>query len=500
MDNLKEIVDLLPEDSCRELKVFIKRQKNKAERKDLDLFNLMREENFVKPKEYIERLYSTPNANAYHALRKRLFKHIISFLFLKRIEEDNTSASMVMGMLSLSRYLFNEEKLRLAWHYLEKSEELAIQNEQYDLLSNIYNLQVEYSDSEYAPALSKILGNRKRYQQLADMEERAALASSLIKQRLKEVRLKSKQLDFDKIISDTLDQFELKESLYQQPKYLYNILAITRSAMLAKKDFYSFEPYIIKHYEQLTRKRVFNRANHFYKLSILYMLCHVLYRNRKFMQALEYLTLFKKGTYEFNRVYLRKFHVRYIMLLAAVKSYLGHSNESITLLEKLLNEKISLEEEDRLKILLNLGLYYFQQGDLRNANHVSIRFGHTDNWCAKKMGREWLMKKNLMELIIQYELGNADIVHTRLATFNKNFRDLYDNPIYNRVQRYTKFIRTLIDDPNCLSDKAFMQETTSILTQVPEEQEDLQAMTFYSWLKAKFQKRNFYVVLLETVR
>jgi len=51
----------------------------------------------------------------------------------------------------------------------------------------------------------------------------------------------------------------------------------------------------------------------------------------------------------------------------------------------------------------------------------------------------------------------------------------------------------------------FRNEETQIkiekyLTVVPEEKEDLQAMTFYAWLKAKYLKRKYYDVLLEIVK
>ncbi|AHM60346.1 hypothetical protein D770_10445 [Flammeovirgaceae bacterium 311] len=50
------------------------------------------------------------------------------------------------------------------------------------------------------------------------------------------------------------------------------------------------------------------------------------------------------------------------------------------------------------------------------------------------------------------------------------------------------------------NDKALEQKITHSLITVPEAQEDLQAMTFYSWLKARLHKRPFYEVLLETVQ
>ncbi|WP_224995291.1 hypothetical protein [Cesiribacter sp. SM1] len=500
MDNLQEIVKLLPDEACQAFGLFVNHQKQKKARKDLQLFELLRKEKLRKPAEYLEKLSAVPNTNAYHALRKRLFRQLLQFLVLQRMDADSTSASQLMGIISLCRYLYEQNNEALAWHYLKKAEALATENEQYELLHSLYTLQIEYSGSEWADPLQSIIRKREKNKKLLELEENAALASALIRQRLKEVRLESRQIPLDNIISKTLYEFGLHDSLYQRPKFLYSILSITRSAMLAKKDFYAFEPYILQQYRSLSQQQAFTRANHFYKLSILYMLCHVLYRNRKFRQALAYLQQFEKDLQEHQGAYQRKFQVQYLMLLAAVKSYLGESMESIQLLEESLENCSFLKEEERLQMLLNLGLYYFQHQNLKKANQISLRIGHTDAWCAKKLGKEWVMKKNLMELIIQYELGNTDLVDDRLRAFHQQYKGMYRNPLYKRVKLYLDFLQQINGQPQLLHDKTLEQKITNSLTTVPEAQEDLQAMTFYSWLKAKLHKRPFYEVLLETVQ
>lgn len=110
------------------------------------------------------------------------------------------------------------------------------------------------------------------------------------------------------------------------------------------------------------------------------------------------------------------------------------------------------------------------------------------------------MKKSLMELIIQYELGNTEVVEARLRAFHLQYKEMYRHPLYKRVKLYLDFLQQINNDPRLLSDKSFEQKIIASLTTIPEAQEDLQAMSFYSWLKAKLQKRPYYEVLLETVR
>ena len=61
-------------------------------------------------------------------------------------------------------------------------------------------------------------------------------------------------------------------------------------------------------------------------------------------------------------------------------------------------------------------------------------------------------------------------------------------------------IKKLINDPLNFRNEDTQKKIEKYLVVVPEEKEDLQAMTFYAWLKAKFLNRNYYEVLLETVK
>ena len=141
IDNIKDIVQLLNTVDKKEFRSFINRQRSRKNRKDLELFDILCETGSYPAKEIVKRLYKELNMNAYHAIRKRLLRHLTDFIIVKRIDEDTTSASSIMGLLTLSRFLFDNGNERVGWIYLIKSEQLANNNEQFDLLDNILNIQ-----------------------------------------------------------------------------------------------------------------------------------------------------------------------------------------------------------------------------------------------------------------------------------------------------------------------------------------------------------------------
>jgi hypothetical protein len=170
----------------------------------------------------------------------------------------------------------------------------------------------------------------------------------------------------------------------------------------------------------------------------------------------------------------------------------------VELLEQfLLTNHAMYETRDMLNAQLNLAFYYFQQEEYSKANKQLRTISHSDLWYEKKMGKEWVLKKSLSELIIQYEIGNEDLAINKVRAIERSYGNLFKNPAYKNVQVYIQFIKQLLHDPVAVSGQNFSGMVDSSFVFLPARQEDLQSMGFYAWLKSKMQKRRYYEVLLE---
>ncbi len=500
IDNIRDIVRSLTEDEKKEFRAFINRQRVRKNRKDLDLFEIMCEDEVYKARDIVERLYGKINMNAYHSIRKRLLKHLMDFVVIKRMDMDTTASSSVMGLLSISQFLFDNSNNRTAWHYLVKAEELAINNELYDLLDNIYNVQIANASDANAPELNRIIERWKENKRLADEDERANVAATIMKMELSKAKLNADTLDLEKEVAAVMKEYNLDEATIERPKLLYNILSIVRSAVLVQKQYFKFEPLVIEKFEQVKSSIGFQKKDHFYKLSILYMICHVLYRNRKFDEALVYLEEFLENIQQYNRSYYVLFYPKYALLYSATRSYMGYNEMAIKILEETFEKDVDkFAINHKLDMKLNLAVYYFQQEDYRSANKVLHSFQHTDGWCQKKMGKEWVARKNLIEIIVQFEMGNVEIALNRIRSFERLYADFLKLPMYARTKTFLGFIKVCIDKPYWISTEEFTETVTATIERWPFEQEDLQAMAFFCWLKAKMLKKGYYQVLVETV-
>ena len=496
MDKLQELINTLSEDDKREFRIFINRQKSKKHRKDLDLFELISEQTLTTDIEV--KLYKTPNKVAYHTLRKRLLKHLTDFIVLKQIDHDTTATSSIAGLISLATYLFKNQSDDFGWRILKKAELTAIENEHHELLNNIYHLQIDESDSEFAPDINDIHEKWKENKQLVDENEKANIAYNFIKKELNTVKMKGEDKDLEKIINNLLKKYGLNDLVYQRPHILYKVLDLTRKVMLSKKDFYSLEPYIIKTYEKLAANYGFSKRNHFYKINILYMISHILYRNRKFAASNDYLEQMHVEMKSYNKSYYQRFYPKYITLQAANFTYLNQNEKSIEILSSIDEKELKkMTTVEQFNIKINLTVYYFNQGFYKKSNRILQTLSHSDKWLEKKMGIEWLLKKNLIEIILQFELGNIDIVLNRIRSFEQSFSALFNHPLYKRVSLFIQTIKTTIDTPDIMQSKVFIEEVKDTLVRQDSDHEDLQAMAFYAWLKAKMLNQNYYEVLLD---
>lgn len=499
MDTLKSIIKSLKPQEKKDFRKFIHSQKVLEKRKDLELFDLL--SNGEEDLDLELALYGKANKVPYHALRKRLTHKLTDFIVLKRLQEDTTSSSSLMGLISLAKYFFERRADELGWGYLKGAETKALSAEQFDLLNTIYLLQIEHWHGEFAEDIHIIIDKRAENKLLLDEDERATIACSLIKKELQKTVLEGKEVDFEGITRLILSSYNLRNALIKRPKLLYNILSITRSTILAKKDFYTFEPYLIQQYIKAKEQYGFSRNNHFYKLSLVYMISHVLYRNRKFDQAAGYLEEMKDDLYAYNSSHIMLFYAKYILLVAAVNCYRGDLHKAIELLAEAIGDTTGrFSEEDKIKLQLNLSIYYFMNGDLEKSIRTGMSFDYSDKWFEKNIGKEWVFKKQIMEVIVQLELGNQEIALNRIRALERVSAGIFNHPLYSRAKSFLELIKKMINDPLNFNTSDTQIKIDKYLTVVPEEREDLQAMTFYAWLKAKLLKRNYYEVLLETVR
>ena len=513
MDDLRTTLLTLSPDDRRDFGRFMERQQRKAiGRLDTRLYELLVLAKELKPEQVIARLYpNAPNPVAYYALRKRLMRQLTDYLLLRQRQLDTTTAASVRGQLTLAQYLFEAGIPRLAWNTLRRAEKLAHTNEQYELLNAVYNLQIQYADSPHAEPLDEIIIRRRINKKAADEEERANIADSLLRQRLRDFRVRGRAaVPVDTILQGILAEYDLQEAFARSPSLLSRLMSIARNAMLVRRDFTAFASFIERCYNLMERRHGFAPAQRGHQLKLLYMLAHALYRSRRFAESLAYL---EKGQALAATGPARQFSElgpRFTFLLAANYAFLRRNPESIGLLEKVLRAPKLLTPTDDLTARFQLTFHYFAEGQFAKANHTLLSIARTDHWLEQHLGLEWMLNRNIGEVLIQIELNNDDEALTRLRATERVLREQFPAvpaaapaeavPVggpYHAVLVFLTLVRKVIEAPASARHPEFMARVAHVPAFLSQEREDLQVVSFYAWLRARVLGRPYYEVLLE---
>lgn len=494
MDNIKQIIQSFNTKEIIEFKNFLKRQKLLEERKDIKLVDLLYAENNYNPKQLVQ-LLETKNLNSYHTLRKRLFTGLSEFILIKLKKEDENDIQKITSAYHLADYMFQINITDLAWKFLLLAEKLALEKNEFSLLNTIYLLQIKQVEHQDRTTLVQLIQRYKSNKQYLQIEENLILAKSIVLDELNKVKKGGGIIDFNEIIEETLRAYDINVSEINHQKFIFNIIEIIRVNIVAQKHYYDFEPFIIHQYHTYFSNNS-GQSNSVYKASMLYLIAQTLYRNKKFKLSLSYLDELDKLDFEMPAKTLSKIKIKRIQLKAANEVLLGNVQTAIKLLEQKINQKI-ISNSDYYNNIINLGVYYFLQNDYKKSQKLLFKFNHSDNWYRKTMGIEWLLKRQLMEVILFYELGEIELCESRLRSIERNFNFFGDNEYYKRVFHFISLLKDFVLNIGKSKDDRFIQKVEDNIQWIPFEQEDVQHVAFYAWLKAKMLGKDYYKTLLE---
>jgi len=499
MDKLIESLSLLGTSEKREFRMFVQRNYGKEDNRTLELLRLLERGEIQRGRAGMKKMYSGEMMNAYHSVRKRLLRQLHRFLVIKRMESDSTESAAIMGLINVAGFYMERNAFELAASMLQLAHEKADKTSRFDLLDNIYYLQIQYAQ-ELGLDVQEVSSQWRINKKQSQMAEKISIAHAMVRRKLHEARLSGKVLNIEEMTHEIFIDFELEEEAQHNVSFMYGICSMIRSAIISSKNYVHFASFVARQYNRLKTSDAFSRSSPLMVLGFRYMVAHAFYRNRKWKEANAMLVEMQESLGTGKGGYINHFFPKYILLKAAVQSYTGDNMGAAIALENGLAAKgIRLSLADKLNMQINLAVYYFQSELFGKASAALLKLNHSDAWIEKKMGKEWRLKKNMIEVIVQYELGNVEWALTKIKSMEKHFSAFLEQPLYQRAGIFMGFIRKLIQEPTEISKSEFSRTVDEANLALPGDREDIQAITFFCWLKSKMIRRPYYEVLLEAV-
>lgn len=489
MDDLSAIIHSLDAKEQSEFERFIQRNRRKEQRKDLDLFKALAAGKGGE-KDLFAQL-GIPNANAYHAVRRRLYQHLSDFILLRSVQGEEGVLSQVNGMVSVARHLSEAGSEKVATKILKRAEGLAVKNELFEALNTIYLTQANMPKLRGALSMDELLGRYLENQQKLVLSERIAIAKGSLKEKVQQFKTGGQEMDLRAILQESLGAFELQDEMMGSPKLTYSLLETIRESVIASKEFHSFEPIVESAYTSLK-----DMSDHHNIARILYMLAHAKYRNKRFEASMENLAALDRELEQCGKLFSRQMRHKMLQLQAGNHLFLNGLEQSIAIAETLVQDPF-FEERGRNNARLNLVVYYFFQQEPEKARKTMSALQRSDKWYKENMGIEWLLKRDLTELLLFHELNETDLVSYRIRSINRRYKDLFQQNIYKRVETFIGLVKEYVENEMLIDLKALEEKTELSWEWLPKEEEDLQAMMFFAWFRSKLNKRGMYENVLE---
>jgi len=496
MVNLNQLINSLSTEERTDFETFLKKKNRRTDTKNILLFTLLAKGE-TNSDLICTSLYNKNNKNAYHALRKRLYDSLLDFVTTINLVQENDIEMLLIKSIVSARNFFHRKQYEIAFHILSKSEKIAQDHLLFPILNEVYHTQIQYAHTSSKVDLNNIITKFNKNQQYYLAEERLNIVYATIREQINVSAFQKKPVDFNTIITSTLKKYQININQSITFKSLYQLISIASISAFASKDYYSIESFLVNTYQKIENHQ-HKQKQLYYHIQILYLIANMYFRNKKFKLAFEYLQKMMNEMVEKNSKYLNTFLLKHQNLLALCYNYSNQNKKAIEIAEKYLAKKHP-DLETQLDIMLCLCMYHFHDKNYPQALKTINTLYHSDNWYQQKAGDEWLIKKNLIELLIHIELDHLNLVESRILSFKRKHAAYLKSIQQNRVLTFISLIEELYFKLNNKTTPTFLNKIESSFNFRNNKQEDVFVMSFFAWLKTKTTNKDIYKTTIEMI-
>lgn len=487
-----EIISIIQGFTQEESNAFLSYLRSKNKRRDtknIALYKLLKKGT---PLEGIDtHLYGKPNRNAYHALSKRLQDALIEFIATRSFETETSDDMQVFKYILTARIFYEQDQVTSAYYLLKKAIRRAQELELYTALTECYQTHLQYSHLHPEIDLQELTAKAQENLSKFAQQEQLNMAYAHIKKALTlDERLLKKGIQ--NTIEEIFTSFNITIDSTFTFKTLYLLLEIMNDAAHLDHNFEGALPFIRNIYSLIKQKRSIQTKQRFYHIQVLYIMANTHFRVRDFDQSETYLHLMKEEM-EVNKArWAPRFYSKYVLIHTLLLNYRGFQEQAIQGIETY--KKTQNKHPIAPDITLALSVYLTQQGSYKKALSTLNTLKHSDQWYANHVGIDWVIKKELLTLIIYYELEYIDLVQSLLRSFKRRHQHIIQNEL--RLANFMKVFTKLFNDPICLREDRFRESVKNHFTTSSLQNQDIFMLSFFAWIKSKLNASPLYETTL----
>ncbi|MBC3847522.1 hypothetical protein H8K90_14085 [Winogradskyella echinorum] len=494
---LNSIISTLSLEEQQKFTTYLEQKNKRKDTKNIKLFKLLaKDENDSKT--ICTQLYNTNQSNAYHALRKRLFQSLIDFTANKNLEDENSIDMQIIKYILASRTYLLKKNYDIAYKILDKAERLADEHLLFPILNEIYHTKIQYASNYPIIDLKELITKQKENQKRHQLEDQLNIVYAQLKSALNAISYEGKIINFEDILQNTLKDYDIKLNESLSFKSLYQILAIANISALVTTQYFQIENFVLRSYKILKSKKNTNKQL-YYQIHIVYIIANTLFRNKKFESSLKYINEMEQLMLLKRSAYYKDFILKKTLVEALNYNYNNQQEKAIELIELIIETKHK-DIESMLDLHLSLFMFYFQKEDFLKAKSSSSQFYHTDQWYIQKTGIDWVIKKNIAEILLYIELQEDDLFYSRLKSFRRRYSSYLKKIKQFRILTFLNFAEQYYTKPKRILTKEFKNKLETSFQWTTVIEEDIFVISFYAWLKNKMENGNLYETTLKLLK
>ncbi|MEX0966118.1 MAG: hypothetical protein WD077_02695 [Bacteroidia bacterium] len=252
MDILERLVSSMNKEDVRHFKLYTARIHVQQDRKDLQLFDMVRRsgEDFSDD-EAFRLLYKGSDKNPFYRLKNRLVTDLNKSILLQSFSKDEEV--YLHNLLALCRYYYNQNQFELSLHFLKKAEKYAQKLENYELLDIIYGefirLSHEILSINPETFIAKRSANRGQLRQLREIDDLLAIISYRLKISQ---TLSGKNESIISMLESLIEKHKGSLDLQKSTKLRIKLYRSVSQILLQRQDFQALTDYLLRTHDEFT--------------------------------------------------------------------------------------------------------------------------------------------------------------------------------------------------------------------------------------------------------
>jgi len=480
MNILFEIINSLNKEESRFYKLFAGRTNISDSRKDILLFDFIKQNGEEYDEQIISKELYQDNKNSFYQLKNRLYKDLNKSMMLQHMGREKDI--FILHFVLLSKIYKRKGKVELAFHYLKKAEKEAENIEAYELLSIIYSEILTLSYDMVSINVEEYIEKKRNNNDRLSWDQEMDLLLAAVLYKIKTAQNFSRNDEsVNEILQKTLDNFSKNKKIPKSTNFKIKVYQLVSRILLQQHDFDALEEYLIHTYKEFMKDKVFTKSNHEQKLTMLAYLTNCLFKTRKYKQSLVYAEILKSTMNEYEG-FLKDKYLFYYYNSLVINYSLSDKNKALEVLKEAKNNDIIQNLPTfSVFIYLNTALIYYDQKKLSLSAKNLSRLMLQDDFI--NIGKSFQLKIHIAELIVRYDLTQTDVIDSKIKHIKKSYNNLLKDANFNRDKQLIEIIDSLIYCNSLTTDKKLLKKITTLSGIITDEQaDDIDVINYNVWL------------------